>query len=849
MRQPVAKDETVFHPDPVRNAIFTKMLGNDSTAAIRSPQALALRVELSKESFLKMDKPPEDIRVDVFFNGQLTHSTLWPKRFYHEDNKQSQLLNVFSGRRTQWMCERAWVIVPPGQDPDGSRRRPVVNAETTEDRWDRIQQELLKEVEARGVDERGNIPFVAKYLTEVSKLAMPPELRNWCDLRGQQFGVVDVVLSYGQGLKDSPAKIYISEPTRLRSSKFKKRTHAQAFSEDFPVSAENNSSHHNNRYNLRSTTPETSAAGKESSPIPRTPAGQKPSKTSSRSLPAEQTYVPSGPLVDERDKVISSSEQLPRYLKDKLIKKGYTLQVQSGLDSTDPSTPQVGKQPVMQLDVPHSLPFHTSKSSTTTTEVIDLEDEPDSPSNQRHEPRLQLSRAQRIGRRPLAPIVTQLEKIPEEEEDAPTSSTADAFTSSSGPSRSNQNTATESSFSSSDVSNQDSQSSNLQVMVSEDSAAGLPSPRGSLLPPVQIHTGVRARRIALQDDEGSPRKKRRLSENRALNIKVPEGFGINQRGVFVPLGSPNDKSKQRSKFNSFTLGTNVYPDQDWAPRRRPPVSPITPDQSSSRKQDPLINRLVIKHRDTIICSFGFSTSFRKSDIPSTARSARDRSAATKRAWDNTRALNPPATPQTQSSFMLPPTNRTTPGQDIAAPFSPRPAPPHTPVPNRIRTRSASIDSAATTHGGIYNTPAPLPRYNSTTNRPPQPTTSPYFQPPPPRTPTTQTTPLSCDHPRTPAIRTPASSATSRRSRGMQSDDPAHPHAQMERAFRAFDVPDLSQDCAITYAMPAGGGAAAKAWVAGEARGFGGGVVRQVRSERTGEFEEDGVVVGVRFVVV
>ncbi|KKY18222.1 putative set domain protein [Diplodia seriata] len=250
---PATREARAFHPDPTRNAIYARILGPDPAAAIKIPQSLALRVELSKQSFLKTDKPADDIRIDVLFNGQLTHSTMWPRRFLHEERKADQLSSIFSGLRFHWMLERAWVIVPPGQDPDGSRRRPVASSDTLEDRWEKIQKEVLKEASARNLDKNGNRPVVAKYLMEVAKLAMPEELKTWSEPRGQAFGVIDVVLSYGRGAKDTPAKTYLSEPTRMRSSKFKEKAEVKTAFEGIPIQPEVNAVRNTGRYNLRAS--------------------------------------------------------------------------------------------------------------------------------------------------------------------------------------------------------------------------------------------------------------------------------------------------------------------------------------------------------------------------------------------------------------------------------------------------------------------------------------------------------------------------------------------------------------------------------------------------------------------
>ncbi|GME35973.1 hypothetical protein GTA08_BOTSDO09594 [Neofusicoccum parvum] len=189
-----------------------------------------------------------------------------------------------------------------------------------------------------------------------------------------------------------------------------------------------------------------------------------------------------------------------------------------------------------------------------------------------------------------------------------------------------------------------------------------------------------------------------------------------------------------------------------------------------------------------------------------------------------------------------PSMPSTPVHQVSSSFPP-PSIPHTPVAGR--TRSESLDSTtsglyhAAAAGGIYHTPNPLPRH-----RAPQPATP---APPSGGQPTTgASTPASASSPTAPSL-------TAAVGRGRRFDDPLHPHAQMERLFRAWQTPALSRDCAVSYAAPPATGYAGQVaggeWRAGMPRGFGGGVVRQVRSERTGEFEEEGVLVGVRFLVV
>ncbi|KAL1615084.1 hypothetical protein SLS56_011949 [Neofusicoccum ribis] len=781
--------------------------------------------DLRQLSFLKTDKPLEDIRIDVLFNGQLTHSTMWPKRLFLEERKKHQLLNVFSGLRNHWMLERAWTIVPPGQDPNGSRRRPVANAETLEDRWNHIQEAVRREAAARGISKTGEKPVVARYLTEVSKLAMPPELKDWSEPRGQAFGVIDVVLTYGHGFKDSPCKVYISEPTRMRSSTFKDRED-ESISEGSSLSQKTNSDDDTGRYNLRRVTSDAGDDGRPNTSISRVPARRHGDKKSSQIAHDEEAHTPAGVSVEQEGKIVSTSERLPEYLSQAVIKAGYTLQQP---ESTIHSR-------LFSVKGPANFPSRISQQANSQPARGASYD----PNN----------------KRPAAPIVTQLQEIPEEEEDEPAFGLSNHLKSPMV-ARSGPLGFAGSSSSLNFGSSQDFDSSIPPTLTSSSSVLHLPG-TGELLPPLEVVPGLRFRRIADPTESGSPRKKRRLSRSfpNPLDIKVPEGsIGITERGVFTKVGGPRD----RSRFKSFTLSSHVDPQQVYV-GRPPPISPITPDRNSFKNEDPLIKRLVFKAQGQVFHTFDVAIPIRLSELPVRTAHAHDNTQV-QRAMDRRAAnsnINGPPLP-TAAPILPPivfPSMPSTPVHQVSSSFLP-PSIPHTPVAGR--TRSESLDSTtsglyhAAATGGIYHTPNPLPRH-----RAPQPATPapPSATPAPP---SATPAPPSGGQPTTGAS-TPASassstapSSTAAAGRGRRFDDLHHPHAQMERLFRAWQTPALSRDCAVSYAAPPATGYAGQVaggeWRAGMPRGFGGGVVRQVRSERTGEFEEEGVLVGVRFLVV
>ena len=188
------------------------------------PRALTLTVHLSKESFApscgtRTKHVPQDVKIDVFFNGEMTASTYVPARYRGETSNVIQLTQRFSGRRVDRMAERPWVIVPPGQNADGSLRTSKRNKGAyigAQERWDGVGKALEEEGGKFGRNQYGDQSLVGEYLTSLSRLEMPAEVDHMQKGGGPNFGVIDVLVTLGKGQKDEPEKGYLKEPARLR---------------------------------------------------------------------------------------------------------------------------------------------------------------------------------------------------------------------------------------------------------------------------------------------------------------------------------------------------------------------------------------------------------------------------------------------------------------------------------------------------------------------------------------------------------------------------------------------------------------------------------------------------------
>jgi hypothetical protein len=182
------------------------------------PKALALHVMLGDRSFLRGydDGKPQRCMIDVFFNGQLSSSVLVNWKEVHTWHQ------VFSGIRVGHMAERPWVVVPPGQNVNGNLRGPKT-AISVNERWQQISSALMQEVRARGVNEYGERPPSADYLHSLATMQMSGAVERFQNPDGRRFGVVDVVITAGDGKKLNNGMSYLKSPMRIVDERYKRR--------------------------------------------------------------------------------------------------------------------------------------------------------------------------------------------------------------------------------------------------------------------------------------------------------------------------------------------------------------------------------------------------------------------------------------------------------------------------------------------------------------------------------------------------------------------------------------------------------------------------------------------------
>ena len=185
-----------------------------------TPRSLSLTVNLSKASFLPMpDKSskPQDILITVFFNGEFVASRLVPTRVVKGVMNLDELTQTFSGRKVDRTTEHKWVLVPPGQNPDGALRtlkRSKGAYAGSGERWSQISAALLAEAEVWGAGKDDDAGVMEQYLKSLALLNMPADVEALQKVGGQKYGIIDIVIAVGIGKKDPPSQHYLREPRR-----------------------------------------------------------------------------------------------------------------------------------------------------------------------------------------------------------------------------------------------------------------------------------------------------------------------------------------------------------------------------------------------------------------------------------------------------------------------------------------------------------------------------------------------------------------------------------------------------------------------------------------------------------
>jgi hypothetical protein len=185
---------------------------------------LCLTVFLSPSSFIRTKQDSiyvtNDVKIDVYFNGQFCESDYVPKRFGKLTYNMSEHIVRFTGQRIGRLVEKPWIILPPGQNPNGSPRYCYGLGKEAfagaRPRWRTLADALMVEADMAGRQLSGERAVLGEYLESLASLSMPFEVESMQKAGNAKFGVLDVVITWGRGSKDDAGHPYLSAPTPIR---------------------------------------------------------------------------------------------------------------------------------------------------------------------------------------------------------------------------------------------------------------------------------------------------------------------------------------------------------------------------------------------------------------------------------------------------------------------------------------------------------------------------------------------------------------------------------------------------------------------------------------------------------
>ncbi|KAL1795296.1 hypothetical protein ACET3X_007112 [Alternaria dauci] len=182
-------------------------------ASLHKPKALALHVNLSDKTYISgLYNQKTSLKIEVLFNGTLSACLFIPTHDVKSGAKSNH--QVFAGTRIDFLAERPWVILPPEVAADGNARNNT-SLVSVEQRWQHLCHALQTEARERGQDEGGSKPPTAEFLHALATIQMPNQVRNMQTPGGKTFGIIDVVVTAGEGRKLTSGVGYLKAPKRM----------------------------------------------------------------------------------------------------------------------------------------------------------------------------------------------------------------------------------------------------------------------------------------------------------------------------------------------------------------------------------------------------------------------------------------------------------------------------------------------------------------------------------------------------------------------------------------------------------------------------------------------------------
>ena len=185
------------------------------------PKALTLVTQLDSSTFCRTKNgSSDDIKLDVYFNGRFENCRYLASR---DKRTASECAIRFSGRRSHRVLEKTWTFQPTTVG-DSTHVNAIVVPGQDQVRWNDICEALHKEADAVGFLSDGSRPPTGNMLQSLSQMPLPEQVTALHEGLDHSFGVIDLIVSLGEGKKFPTKEGYLHEPQRLQD------THLKVFS-------------------------------------------------------------------------------------------------------------------------------------------------------------------------------------------------------------------------------------------------------------------------------------------------------------------------------------------------------------------------------------------------------------------------------------------------------------------------------------------------------------------------------------------------------------------------------------------------------------------------------------------
>ena len=149
----------------------------------------------------------------VYLNGQFFDSELVRYGYATRNSAMTKQIVHFTGHRISRAIEKPWILVPSGQDPDGT---PAQCHDRGSDapgrRWHAISKALLSAADRAGRNRDGERSALGECLESLASLPIQPEVAGVRKPGSANFGVIDVMVSWAKGTKVNLPEKYHSRP-------------------------------------------------------------------------------------------------------------------------------------------------------------------------------------------------------------------------------------------------------------------------------------------------------------------------------------------------------------------------------------------------------------------------------------------------------------------------------------------------------------------------------------------------------------------------------------------------------------------------------------------------------------